>query len=90
MTKVKLVRRLKGWTGDAALYSVTPPLEDDVHYVIISAIDTFIGHIRAHETYIFPAKEDGKPISYCELPGSAKGTTSHEEVIDNAGWELVP
>ena len=35
------------------------------------------------ETYIFPCDPDGNVLDWTELPGSAKGTTSHEEVMSS-------
>lgn len=78
MTKTaELIRRLDGFTGEAALYKLSEPIgydwdyETDEHaettsYVVVSAT---IAMFTGAETYIFPANEDGEVVSYGELPG---------------------
>jgi len=34
------------------------------------------------ETYIFPSNEEGKVLSWMELPGSFRGEINHEKALD--------
>jgi hypothetical protein len=90
-TRVKTLTEEFG--GNAALYRVDPPLpvysiEDEnetYEYVIVSAVNN--GY--AHETYIFPAREDGTLVSWGEMPGSQRDTTSHDEVLSDLGYDVI-
>lgn len=78
-----------------ALYLLNPPIreegytEDDAtliwKYVVVSAVNAFD---TGDETYIFPANEKGKIVSWGELEGSMKGTRSHAEALANAGYTI--
>jgi hypothetical protein len=76
---------IKDFNNGKAVYGVKPPMKDyddqDVEIVLISA---------AHgETYIFPADIDGKVTDWGELPGSQKGTLSHQKVLNDAGYDII-
>jgi hypothetical protein len=72
-----------------ALYRLSPPLNDEggnpQEYVVVSAV----GNSMIHETYIFPANPRGDIISFLEMKGSDRDTTNHEQVLNNAGYEVV-
>lgn len=83
------IKQLDGWKGDARLFRLSQPIEVEdtkTEYVIVSAV---VARFSGAETYIFPAHEDGRPISYRELDGSYRGGLSHREAIECAGWELA-
>lgn len=91
------VKSLTGYTGDAALYKLNPPLElrdwadnktAETEYVIVSA--TF-AMFSGPETYIFPAADETseKPSDWGELDGSYRGGLDHEEALRGAGYEVV-
>jgi hypothetical protein len=89
METATFIKKLEGWRGYAALYKLSKSIEDyageKYDYVIVSAIRNEM----AHETFIFPADKDGKAISMGELKGSMQGTTSHAQVLREAGYEIV-
>jgi hypothetical protein len=78
------IKRLKGFNGEAALYKLDPPLKKCRQVVVSAAVVPFSGV----ETFIFPADKDGEISSWSELPGSTKGTSSHEVALRNAGYEV--
>ena len=99
MKKAKYIRTTRD-DGEIVqkLYELDPPLEEfsflseerESHqYVIVSAANHGEGILRVHETYIFPADKDGEITDWGELPGSIKGTTDHEEALQEAGYEVV-
>lgn len=79
-----------------ALYLLNPPIreegytEDDAtliwKYVVVSSVNAFD---TGDETYIFPANEKGKIVSWGELEWSMKGTRSHAEALANAGYTIT-
>lgn len=79
-------RTIEGWTGDAALYELDPPLAGH-HHVIVSAITCDVTGVP--ETYIFPAHADGRLISWDQLDGSMKDTLRHEDALRAAGYEVL-
>jgi hypothetical protein len=92
------MRRLTEFRGDARLYRVEPPMVSveynaasndfeptDQFLVILSAV-TVLGE---PETYIFPANEAGEVVSWTEMPGSQKGTLSHDQVLVSLGYTVV-
>lgn len=97
--KVRFVRKIEGWRGDAALYHLSEPVRagfepfgdepDDrplTDYVIISAV---IVDLSGPETYIFAATAEGKTFGpMAEMPGSFRGGLDHAEAIEGAGWVL--
>jgi len=82
--KAKLIKKIEGWTGDASLYHLDPPLGEH-EYVIVSAT---IAPYSGPETYIFPATKDGEVIDYGELEGSFRGSLNHKTALKNAGYSL--
>lgn len=78
--------------GRQRLYRLEPPLagyefyEDQPHEYVVASAVTVLGY---PETYLFPADATGEVTSWGELPGSLKGTLSHEEAINEAGYEVV-
>jgi hypothetical protein len=90
MKTAKLIKdNLTGFVGHAALYELTPAMvnEKKKHkYVICSSADAMFTGI---ETFIFPANKEGNVIDWGELDGSQRGTSSHSEVLSDAGYELI-
>ena len=94
---------LPGWNGHAALYRVDPPVRwhtytyPDVYggsrrfssttrFVILSSVGG--GPWGIHETLIFPATKDGQEKSFTDLSGGQRGTVSHREVLEDAGYDV--
>ena len=95
MKQAVFVKNLEGWTGDAKLYKMLPPLVatdyDDKtvethEFVIVSAA---VAMFSGPETYIFPATEDGEAKNYSEMEGSYRGGLDHAEALRGAGYEAV-
>lgn len=93
-----LVESLSGFAGDARLYRVEPPVRyaheydadwnpvyADTAYVIVSAVTV---EYSGPETYIFPANEEGKVVSWEELTGSYRGGLDHTEALRRAGYTV--
>ena len=70
-------------SGDARLYRLDPP-HDGEDLVIVSGIDN--GH--RHETYIFPANEQGQVTDWLELEGSFQGSIDHDKALRGLGYEI--
>lgn len=83
-TATMLQDDLKNYTGHAALYSLSHPI-GRYKYVIVSATR----EIGPPETYIFPARKDGKVLNWGQLPGSYQGGMSHRKALLMAGYSLV-
>ncbi|MGK5088950.1 hypothetical protein WDW86_15435 [Bdellovibrionota bacterium FG-2] len=76
------------------VYELIPPFEGEdgeAHvYVVVSAVKL---KMRAGaqdfslETYIFPSNKSGE-FTYSELPGSSRGTLSHQDVLASIGYEI--
>ena len=83
------------FTGTAKLYKLSPPLQVEpaydgdfkgkVTYVVVS---TAYAPFTGVETYIFPATKAGKVRNWGELGGSMRGTSSHSEVLESAGYAV--
>lgn len=78
-------------TGPVAhqrLYHLSPPLESweglPSEYVIAYA--SFL----ANAVYLLPSDAQGEIQDWNELPGSMKNTMSHEDALENAGYEVQP
>lgn len=94
--KAVLVKdNLPRFAGHAALYRLDPPLQDydwddlptDKHeFVVVSAAEVMFS---GPETLILPATPDGKVSDWGELPGSGKGTLSHETALSKAGYAVA-
>ena len=81
------------WQGEAALYSLTPPVleadnagvEHAYEHVIVHSVDGFYGP----GTVIYPASSDGHVVAVMQLDGSYRGGLSHADALDLAGYELA-
>ncbi len=74
--------------GDSrALYRMEPPHEGH-EFVVVSALDHVAFGVRYHETYLFEGDSEGEIVSYTDLDGSMRGTTSHAEALKNAGYRI--
>ena len=85
-TAVFLKQMLKGWRGDARLYSVAPDL-GEYGFVVVSQCETRSG--GKPQTFIFGCDNEGIPYTMEQLPGSILGKASHAEALRNAGYEVV-
>lgn len=80
----------ENFTGKAYLYKLSERMKDydgqevDTDYVVSSAA-TGMGF----ETYLFPADEKGKVISWGELPGSIKGVCDTNVPLESLGYEII-
>lgn len=84
------VKELREGDLGAAIYYVEPPATHDGHtsnYLICSSAN-ILGHYQ--ECYAFLCDKDGEWLSNSEMDGSEKGTISHERVLNNMGYRLVP
>ena len=85
----KLIKTLTGFTGVAKLYKVSPAIEgysgEKYKHVIVSAT---VAMFSGPETYIFGATEEGEIADWSELPGSIRGSFSHEEALNEAGYQI--
>lgn len=82
-----------------------PPIKDHdgvaYRFVLISSV---VAPFTGPETYLFPLREavqGDKPgdlcaidikyavVSYGELPGSERGETTHRELMERLGYELI-
>lgn len=88
------IKPVPGFTGDARLFKLIPPLEEydcnvgvtgPFEYVVVSA--TRMAGIP--ETYIFPSDEDGDVVDWGQLQGSYHGGLSHVEALRRAGYVAV-
>lgn len=89
------IKDLEGFTGRAALYELSKPIEYDkpwsdreppakqTTFVAVSATNI---PFSGPETYIFAANEDGGVIDWCELSGSYRGGLSHAKALNRAGY----
>lgn len=86
--KATLIKNLAGWTGDARLYKVDPPMTYDdkkTNYVVVSATTAVFS---GPETYIFPANQHGEILNWLELPGSFRGGLDHTSALEGAGYSI--
>jgi hypothetical protein len=67
-----------------SLYRLDPPHQGFEHVIASAA-----RHGSIHETLLFPANMHGEIVSYSELRGSMRNTTSHAEVLARAGYRIV-
>ena len=84
--KAYKLRDLEGFTGIASLYNVSPPIDKDIHYIVVSAT---IVPFSGPECFIFPADASGKIINWQELDGSYQGGLDHSLALKNIGYEIV-
>lgn len=76
---------LIGWSGDARLYKLDPPLANN-EYVVVSAV--VVPFDSGPETYIFASDDSGNVKDYLELDGSFKGGLDHAAALNGAGYEI--
>lgn len=93
-----LVQKLDGFTGDARLYRLSPPLptfdpewdvgdpSEPAEYVVVSG--TVVPYSGA-ETYIFAADEAGRVLTWRELNGSFRGGIDHAGALRGAGYTIT-
>lgn len=90
---------LEGFHGVVHLYRLDPPMQVEsydyetdtsvlgvVPYVVVSAVNV---PYSGPETYIFPADESGKVLSWLEMEGSYRGGLDHAEALKGAGYDVV-
>jgi len=70
-------------------YYFDPPLEDYDGTKHETAVISSAHFGESYECYIFPCDRSGKWLSYVEMPGSMRGTISHDDVFDNIGYRLI-
>lgn len=93
----KVANFLGSWISPSGavqrLYQFDPPLknydDETIEFAVLSAVRV-MGY---PETYIFKANP-GNPsagwiVDWCELPGSQKDTLSHQQVLQDMGYEEV-
>lgn len=92
------VRSLDGWTGDARLYRMAPPMptydpacewdtpSEPAEYVVVSGT---IVPFSGTETYIFAADESGQPVTWRALAGSFHGSIDHGAALARAGYDVA-
>lgn len=98
MKTAKFLRDCDGFASSAKLFELSEPVEYDrpwgddeppaktAKYVVVSAA---IVPLTGPETYIFPADEEGKIVSWGELDGSYRGGLVHSTALENAGYTVV-
>jgi hypothetical protein len=91
MKTAKLIKDVsKNYVGTVNLYKLSPPIKDDegkeYEYVVCSTVNAMFSGI---ETFIFPSDDQGVVLSWGELEGSQRGTTSHKKVLADAGYTLI-
>ena len=98
METATFVKDLKGWLGIAKLYKLSksvkfdiPYAEDDLpaketSFVIVSSA---VSMVTGPETFVFPADEEGKVMSWGELKGSFRGNPDHKKALRRAGYKMI-
>lgn len=71
-----------------SLYKMNPPHEG-YEYVIASSLYEMVGRHQLDETYLFGADKGGEILNWSELSGSMKGTQSHAEALNHAGYSVI-
>lgn len=72
------IRSLEVPFGDVRLYRL-----DKIYTYNNTEFEYILVSQQAGETFIFPSKEDGIPISWLELPGSNNNVVPHAQVISD-------
>jgi hypothetical protein len=81
----RLVKKMDGWRGDAALYELSEPY-DGHDKVVVSAVNV---EFSGPETLIFPWDEEANRVTnFLDLQGSYRGDMNHETALANAGYSL--
>lgn len=81
--------------ADQKLYKLSRPMKYggyngefyETEYVVVSAIVAM--DTQLPETFIFPATETGRILSYLDLPGSFRGELNHRKALENAGYVVI-
>lgn len=81
--------------ADQQLYRLSTPMKYggyngefyETEYVIVSAVVAM--DTQRPETFIFPATETGRILSYLDLPGSFRGELNHRKALENAGYVVI-
>jgi hypothetical protein len=95
MKTATFIKKLDDFRGDARLYKLSDPMVYESYYddeknksydyvVVSSANVPFSGP----ETYIFGADKKGEVVDWMDLPGSRRGSYSHEDVLEAAGYKV--
>lgn len=71
-----------------SLYKMNPS-HNGYEYVIASSLFEVVGGHQLNETYLFGADKEGVILDWCELDGSMKGTQSHAEALNHAGYSVI-
>ena len=80
---------LESFTGHAALYELSKPLKgynSEKYKFVVCSTASCMGVV---ETYVFGADKNGEVLNWGELDGNMKNTSSHTEVLNEAGYELI-
>jgi hypothetical protein len=88
------IKILNHWAGFATVYKVEPairPYDYDENgisydYVVVSQVNSLYS---GPETYMFGSNKDGDVTDWCELPGSRRGSYTHEEVLNDEGYTVL-
>lgn len=75
----------QAYRGQVKAYCVEPPMEGE-RYVLVSKVSV---PGQGWETYVFPCDLAGNVTSWLELQASQRGFKSHEQVLADAGYEVV-
>jgi len=81
--------------ADQQLYRLSTPMKYggysgefyETEYVMVSAVVAM--DTQLPETYIFPATETGRILSYLDLPGGFRGELNHRKALENAGYVVI-
>ena len=84
MNTATFIKNLTDMRGDARLYRMDPPYQNN-EYVVVSAVNTYSGP----ETFMFASNENGHIEDYLELPASIVGELNHTRVLTNAGYTIA-
>lgn len=100
--RAHLIAELDGYTGDARLYKVVPPLagrpdysddepsEPETHDYVIVSKTVVQGLFGGAETYIFAADPTTwKVKNFSKMPGSLRGDFTHAEVLERLGYTII-
>lgn len=81
----RLVKKIKGWRGNAALYELSEPHNGHTK-VVVSAVNAMFS---GPETLIFPWDEEADKVTdFLDLKGSYRGGLDHETALANAGYSI--
>ena len=84
MNTATFLKTLTDMRGDARLYRMDPPFQNN-EYVVVSAVNTYSGP----ETFIFASDKNGRIDEWGELDGSIAGELDHAQALRNAGYAIA-